>query len=205
MPILDPTGSKSNTLQAVWSPWLQTCAAKYRCPFHRWNMIERIQFGVFAMLVLIAAVPRLTRTATAQENRFPGKIRLTKIDSAVTHYATFQSHNQKVVANQYGVFTSHVRDRDFPYLAQTWRLPGHRPRSDRRHVHSATSQRRRAGFPVRCPFLFNRAQPIQVTIPCPLIARLQINIENKLNHSRRILSLQAVRSATCRGCNEYSR
>ncbi len=53
---------------------------------------------------------------------FPATIQLTRIDSKVTHYATFQSHNQKVVANQHGYFTTHIRDRDKPYLAQTWRL-----------------------------------------------------------------------------------
>ena len=53
---------------------------------------------------------------------FPAKIQLTRIDGKVTHYATFQSHNQKVVANQHGYFTTHIRDRDKPYLAQTWRL-----------------------------------------------------------------------------------
>ena len=45
-----------------------------------------------------------------------------RIDSNVTHYATFQSHNQKVVANEHGYFTTHIRDRDKPYLAQTWRV-----------------------------------------------------------------------------------
>ena len=53
---------------------------------------------------------------------FPARIELTQLDSEVTHYATFQSHNQKVVANQHGIFTSHIRDRDVPYRSQTWRL-----------------------------------------------------------------------------------
>jgi hypothetical protein len=60
--------------------------------------------------------------ATAQSSTFPGQIKLTKIDGRVTHYATFQSNNQKVVANSAGIFTTHIRDRDEAYQAQTWRL-----------------------------------------------------------------------------------
>ncbi|MCA9213393.1 MAG: PD40 domain-containing protein [Planctomycetales bacterium] len=60
--------------------------------------------------------------ANRKTNQYPAQIRLTRIDTKVTHYATFQSHNQKVVANKYGYFTTHIRDRDKPYLAQTWRL-----------------------------------------------------------------------------------
>lgn len=61
-------------------------------------------------------------TTPPKQARFPATIRVTQIDSKVTHYATFQSHNQKVVANRHGYFTTHIRDRDQPYLAQTWRL-----------------------------------------------------------------------------------
>lgn len=47
---------------------------------------------------------------------------LTLVDPAVTGYATFQSHNQKVVSNQYGYFLSYIQTRDEPYMAQKWRL-----------------------------------------------------------------------------------
>ncbi len=75
-----------------------------------------------AMASLIFAVGDSDSAAIGQSADFAGSIRLAKIDSGVTHYATFQSHNQKVVANQYGIFTSHIRDRDKPYQSQTWRL-----------------------------------------------------------------------------------
>ncbi len=47
---------------------------------------------------------------------------LTLVDPAVTGYATFQSHNQKVVANQHGYFLSYIQTRDEPFMAQQWRL-----------------------------------------------------------------------------------
>ena len=47
---------------------------------------------------------------------------LTLVDPAVTGYATFQSHNQKVVANRYGYFLTYIQTRDEPFLAQQWRL-----------------------------------------------------------------------------------
>ena len=53
---------------------------------------------------------------------FPGKVELTCVDSEATAYATFQSHNQKVIANKHGIFMTHIRARNEPYTAQTWRL-----------------------------------------------------------------------------------
>ena len=44
------------------------------------------------------------------------------LDGHATGYGTFQSHNQKVVSNSYGIFTSHIRTRNEDYTAQTWRL-----------------------------------------------------------------------------------
>ncbi|MFH1269393.1 MAG: BNR-4 repeat-containing protein, partial [Planctomycetota bacterium] len=43
-------------------------------------------------------------------------------DDEAVGYATFQSHNQKVVWNRRGIFTTHIRTRNEPYTAQTWRL-----------------------------------------------------------------------------------
>jgi hypothetical protein len=51
-----------------------------------------------------------------------GVFEVTLVDPAVTGYATFQSHNQKVVANQHGYFLSYIQTRDEPFLAQNWRL-----------------------------------------------------------------------------------
>jgi hypothetical protein len=47
---------------------------------------------------------------------------MTLVDGAATPYATFQSHNQKVVANEHGIFLTYIRTRNEAYDAQTWRL-----------------------------------------------------------------------------------
>ncbi|MBN1351870.1 BNR-4 repeat-containing protein, partial [candidate division KSB1 bacterium] len=60
----------------------------------------------------------------AQAQNYPGltQIELTLVDSAATGYATFQSHNQKIVSNENGIFMTHIRSRNEPYTAQQWRL-----------------------------------------------------------------------------------
>lgn len=52
---------------------------------------------------------------------------LVPIDVTLVHdhaigYATFQSHNQKVVNNRHGIFITYVVDSADNYMAQTWRL-----------------------------------------------------------------------------------
>lgn len=49
-------------------------------------------------------------------------IEITCLDDSATGYATFQSHNQKVVSNAHGIFTAHIRSRNEAYTAQQWRL-----------------------------------------------------------------------------------
>lgn len=49
-------------------------------------------------------------------------VEFTLLDADATGYATFQSHNQKVVSNPYGIFTTHIRKESATHLAQTWRL-----------------------------------------------------------------------------------
>jgi len=44
------------------------------------------------------------------------------IDPDVIAYATFQSHNQKVISNDQGIFTTHNRTANSNYTAQQWRL-----------------------------------------------------------------------------------
>ncbi|MBM3477155.1 MAG: hypothetical protein FJX75_28135 [Armatimonadetes bacterium] len=44
------------------------------------------------------------------------------IDDDATGYATFQSHNQKVVSNGRGYFVAYLRRRNEAYTAQQWRL-----------------------------------------------------------------------------------
>lgn len=49
-------------------------------------------------------------------------IEQTCVDENATGYATFQSHNQKVVANSRGYFMTHIRTRNEAYTKQQWRL-----------------------------------------------------------------------------------
>lgn len=51
-------------------------------------------------------------------NRFD----VTCVENQVIPYATFQSHNQKVVANRRGIFMTYLRRRNAEYTAQHWRL-----------------------------------------------------------------------------------
>jgi len=44
------------------------------------------------------------------------------VDDYATGYATFQSHNQKVLSNQHGIFMTSIRTRNEKYTAQQWRL-----------------------------------------------------------------------------------
>ncbi len=52
----------------------------------------------------------------------PLAIEMTCVDPEATGYGTFQSHNQKVVANRRGIFMTHIRTRNEAYTAQQWRL-----------------------------------------------------------------------------------
>lgn len=72
-----------------------------------------------AVLIFLAAV--LAPDTTWADESFAG-VALTLLDGQATTYATFQSHNQKVVSNAHGIFTTHIRSRDEPFLAQQWRL-----------------------------------------------------------------------------------
>ena len=49
-------------------------------------------------------------------------VELVCVDDEAHGYATFQSHNQKVVANRHGIFMTHIRTRNEAYTAQMWRL-----------------------------------------------------------------------------------
>ncbi|GMV99233.1 MAG: hypothetical protein AMXMBFR84_03720 [Candidatus Hydrogenedentota bacterium] len=52
----------------------------------------------------------------------PLEIQVTLVDGEAIGYATFQSHNQKVLANTHGIFMTHIRSRNEAYTAQQWRL-----------------------------------------------------------------------------------
>jgi len=44
------------------------------------------------------------------------------VDAVATGYGTFQSHNQKVVADRRGILMTRIRTRNEAYTAQQWRL-----------------------------------------------------------------------------------
>lgn len=60
----------------------------------------------------------------ADDPRQPGagSIELTLVDDRAIAFATFQSHNQKVVSNSRAIFITHVRSANENYTAQKWRL-----------------------------------------------------------------------------------
>ena len=64
----------------------------------------------------------LALSAIMPQIRAAQNIELTCVDAAATSYGTFQSHNQKVVANRRGIFMTHIRTRNEAYTAQQWRL-----------------------------------------------------------------------------------
>ena len=57
----------------------------------------------------------------AQSSCFP-EIELTLVDDEAIPAATFQSHNQKVLSNQHGIFMTHLRSRNASFTSQAWRL-----------------------------------------------------------------------------------
>jgi hypothetical protein len=56
------------------------------------------------------------------DDSLPGRVRVTLVDEPVIHYATFQSHNQKVVEGGGLIFMTHLRSRNEAYTDQAWRL-----------------------------------------------------------------------------------
>lgn len=70
----------------------------------------------------VFVVAAMLLTNAARIIAAPGKIELTVVDDKATGYGTFQSHNQKVLANAGGIFMTHIRSRNEAYNAQQWRL-----------------------------------------------------------------------------------
>jgi len=78
-----------------------------------------------ALLILAVACPLAGKQpvlADERADRSPGSIQLTLVDDQAIAYATFQSHNQKVVSNRQGLFITYVRESNNDYTAQQWRL-----------------------------------------------------------------------------------
>lgn len=60
--------------------------------------------------------------AVAADQTAPLAIELTLVDDEAIAFATFQSHNQKVVSNENGIFVTYVHKSNSDYTAQQWRL-----------------------------------------------------------------------------------
>jgi DNA-binding beta-propeller fold protein YncE len=60
--------------------------------------------------------------AGERAGKSPASIELTLVDDQAIGYATFQSHNQKVVSNRHGIFITYIRKSNKNYTAQQWRL-----------------------------------------------------------------------------------
>ncbi len=75
--------------------------------------------GAVALLCLVVC-----RSSSGDEAKPAGlaEVQVVCVDEDATGYATFQSYNQKVVANRHGIFMSYIRSRNDKYTAQTWRL-----------------------------------------------------------------------------------
>lgn len=75
-------------------------------------------FAWFCLLGAALFAPLVTRG----DAPLGASLSVTQLDADVIQHATFQSHNQKVVADGSRIYTTHIRSRNGPYTAQTWRL-----------------------------------------------------------------------------------
>ena len=71
------------------------------------------------LTLIVLAVIAFGQAVRAGE---PGTIELLCLDEQVIHGATFQSHNQKVVFNDRGIFVAYVQSRNADYTAQNWHV-----------------------------------------------------------------------------------
>ncbi|MSR59070.1 MAG: hypothetical protein EXS05_15740 [Planctomycetaceae bacterium] len=69
-----------------------------------------------------AQIPVATQTQGAAPAQGLVPIELTLVDDHAIAFGTFQSHNQKIVSNDNGIFMTHIRQANKEYTAQTWRL-----------------------------------------------------------------------------------
>jgi hypothetical protein len=71
-------------------------------------------------VVVVGLFCQQIATGTEQTSLQP--IKLTVVDDRAIAFATFQSHNQKVVSNESGIFITYVHESNDDYTAQRWRL-----------------------------------------------------------------------------------
>jgi hypothetical protein len=87
------------------------------------GLITLVSLARRSRLLLVCFLLNCSSGCEAQSpESFPGRIRVTVVDEPVIHYATFQSHNQKVVEGGGLIFMTHLRSRNEAYTEQVWRL-----------------------------------------------------------------------------------
>jgi hypothetical protein len=79
-------------------------------------------FALGAVASALAGTENAAEKSRAESSTGLPEVELSCVDDEAVGYATFQSHNQKVVSNGHGIFTTHIRTRNQAYTAQTWRL-----------------------------------------------------------------------------------
>ena len=74
--------------------------------------------GIVALAIICVV------SAWGDETRLPPLtgIEISPLDDDAIAYGTFQSHNQKVVSTERGIFVTHIRKSNTNYTAQQWRL-----------------------------------------------------------------------------------
>lgn len=86
------------------------------------NMPGGCRFILVGLLAsLCIAVPAHTNPTKTEPSAMTS-IELTLVDDDAIAFATFQSHNQKVVSNRHGIFITYLKAANEQYMAQHWRL-----------------------------------------------------------------------------------
>ena len=83
-------------------------------------MPQRLSLTLLTPIALLLSIHPSPQCAAQSKNRVPIELKL--VDAKAIGYATFQSHNQKVVANEHGIFFTYVQKADSRFKSQLWRL-----------------------------------------------------------------------------------
>ena len=75
--------------------------------------------STIVLSIALAAVHGSAEDASSSALR---PVTIVCVDDEATAYATFQSHNQKVISNRRGIFMTYIRSRNKAYTAQSWRM-----------------------------------------------------------------------------------
>ena len=88
--------------------------------------MHRQRLHVTRLLSLTMILTCVVKSACGAPPDQPGPpqttIELTLVDDRAIGYATYQSHNQKVVSNPWGIFITYIHQANSNYTAQQWRL-----------------------------------------------------------------------------------